>query len=213
MRARRFDDYARDFMDHHRDGVIVNLGCGFDTRFHRIDDGNLKLLDIDRTDVIRVKRQLLSDSTRYRFIEASVLDEDWMEGLPSTGTRVLFLAEGLFMYQPFEGVRSLVLRLQKRCPGSQLIAEVFNTRWLRPWIKWFINLKLRKQFCFGKDATFISGLRESTEMERWSDGIKFIDEWCALDEREPKLGVMRILRYLQIFRRVQWIVHYRLCRV
>ena len=213
MRARRFDAYAREFTERHPEGVIVNLGCGFDTRFHRIDDGKLRLFDLDRSEVIQKKRQLLSESDRYRFIEASVLDKGWMTELPSPGIPALFLAEGLFMYLPLAGVKSLVLGLQEKFPGSELVAEVFSTRWLSPWLKWSIDWKLRRKFCFGKEARFLSGLRESSDMERWGAGIEFIDQWCALDEREPKIGIPRALRHFEFFRKVNWVVHYRLHQV
>ena len=212
MRARRFDVYMREFTERHRESIVVNLGCGLDTRFHRTDDGRLRFFDVDCSDVIRHKRQLLEEKAIYRFVEASVLDADWMAELPSDGTPTLFLAEGLFMYLPPDGVRSLVLKLQERFPGSELVAEVFNARWLNPWIRWSIDLKLRRKFHFGKGVTFLSGLRERDEMETWAPGVEFVDEWCALDEREPKLGWARILRHIELFRKVQWIVHYRLGR-
>ena len=210
LRAKRFDAYAADFIRRFPDGVLVNLGCGFDTRFHRIDEGRLMLFDLDLPEVIRIKRQLLPETDRYRFIAASVLDPAWMEDLPHGKRPVLFLAEGHFMYLPADGVKSLVLGLQANFPGSELVAEVFNTSWLRPWLKWSIDLKLRRGLRFGHEATFRSGLRTSRDMEQWRAGIEFLDGWCALDEPEPKLGVVRWLRFFASFRKVQWVVHYRL---
>ena len=63
IRARHFDACARKYAGRHQDAVVVNLGCGFDTRFHRIDDGRLRLFDLGRAEVIRQKRQLLEEET------------------------------------------------------------------------------------------------------------------------------------------------------
>lgn len=41
LRARHFDTYAQDFPERHPDGVVVNLGCGLDTRYHRLRDSTL----------------------------------------------------------------------------------------------------------------------------------------------------------------------------
>ena len=73
-----------------------------------------------------------------------------------------------------------------------------------------INFKMQRELHMGKDATFNFGIRHSQEMENWNSGIEFLDDWTYLDEPEPKIGWLRIFRNLEIFRRTQWTVHYRL---
>lgn len=79
LRARHVDQKARDFLEWHPEGVIVNLGCGLDTRFYRLDGGRLHLFDLDLPEVIDLKRQLLAETERYHFVASSVLDFDWMD--------------------------------------------------------------------------------------------------------------------------------------
>ena len=212
MRARHFDACARKFISRHPLGYLVNLGCGFDTRFHRIDNGSVRLYDVDRSDVISVKRQLLPETDRYRFVEASVGDVGWMECLPSAETPVLFLAEGLFMYLPIEDVRSLVCSMQTRWVRAELVAEVFNRRWLSPWFRWLVDLKLHRTLGFGQDARFRSGLGNSRQMEEWGKGIEFVDDWSPFDDPKPGLGAIRSLGRLDFIRKVQWVVHYKIQR-
>ena len=59
LRARKYDAYVRNFLAQHPDGVVVNLGCGLDTRFYRVDNGRFHLYDLDLPEVIALKRQLL----------------------------------------------------------------------------------------------------------------------------------------------------------
>lgn len=211
MRAQRFDDFVRDYLRRFPEAVIVNLGCGFDTRFFRINDDRMVLYDLDLPEVIQIKQKLLPQHPSYHFIAASVTDTDWLKQLPASQKSVLFLAEGLFMYLPASKVKSLVLGLQAQYPGCELVAEVFNTRWLNPMLKWSVDVQLQFRHLFGKEATFRSGLLKSQDMESWHDGVEFLDEWCALDEAEPKLGAAaRFLRYSDFFRKALWVVHYRL---
>lgn len=210
LRARRIDHFVRDFRARCPAGYVVNLGCGFDTRFHRIDDGRVLFFDVDRPEIIRIKRRLLPATERYRYIAASVLDADWMARLPPAHVPALFLAEGLLMYLPAEDVRTLVLRLRDRARRSELVAEVFHQRWLQPWLRWMVDLKLRTAFAFGPQAVFRSGLSDSRGMEPWGRGIEFVADWSFCDEDDPKLGLLRSLRHVEFLRRVQWIVHYRL---
>jgi hypothetical protein len=47
-------------------------------------------------------------------------------------------------------------------------------------------------------------------MEQWRSGIQYLDDWSFVDEDEPKLGTLRLMRRFQWFRKIQWVVHYRL---
>lgn len=209
LRARRMDAYARDFLARHPDGVIVNLGCGLDTRFHRIDDGRAVVYDLDLPAMIDLKRTLLNEGDHYHFIAASVLDMPWMDRLDAS-VPYLFIAEGLFMYLSEQDVKGLVVELRRRFPGSELVCEVFNRFWLRdPWKRW-VDRKMQRQLSFSADASFQSGLDDSREMEPWAEGIRFLDDWSYFDDGEPKLGIFNVLRRVSFFRRIQWTVHYRL---
>jgi O-methyltransferase involved in polyketide biosynthesis len=120
------------------------------------------------------------------------------------------MAEGVFMYLDKKDVRSLVLAIQKNFPGSELVCEVVNSVWLRPPFKKILDLKMQRQVHLGKDAMFRSGIRDSREMEQWHSGIQFLDEWSYFDSDEKKLGWLKILRHIELIRKTQWTVHYRL---
>jgi len=47
-------------------------------------------------------------------------------------------------------------------------------------------------------------------MEGWNQGIEFLDDWDYFETGEQKLGLLRLFGRLEMFRRVQWTVHYRL---
>jgi methyltransferase (TIGR00027 family) len=133
LRARKYDQFALEYLNRHPDSVIVNLGCGMDTRYQRIDDRELTFFDLDLPVMIRFKRRFLQESERYRMIAASVLETAWMEQVGEfVNGPVLFMAEGLFMYLEPDQVKSLVLELQDRFPGSELVCEVANRRWMPP---------------------------------------------------------------------------------
>jgi len=204
VRARKYDDYARDFATRHLDAAMVNLGCGLDTRFHRIDDGHLTVYDVDLPGMIELKRELVEQTERYHLIAADVLDPAWRErlGRERSGP-LLFLAEGLFMYLPPEGVRALVLDLQARFPGSELAFETVGAAWLRPALKWMIDMKLRA-LGLGAGTSYRFGLIDGREPESWGPGIRL------LEEDEPRIGPIRRLRGWRLLSRSQWTVRYRL---
>lgn len=210
LRTKRIDRYVADFLKKAPDGVIVNLGCGLDTRFTRVDNGRLEWYDLDFPDVIEIRKQFFKESEHYHFIASSVLDFDWMEALLKKKERqFLFIAEGLFMYLQ-EEVKSLVLKLQSTFPGSELVCEVANEYVVRLMKGRLGRGKFRRQFHISEDIVYHFGIRRSDELEDWGPGIKFLDEWTYFDEPEKKLGWFRLFRNISLFRYAQWIVHYRL---
>jgi methyltransferase (TIGR00027 family) len=211
LRARKYDRYARDFVARHPGGCVVNLGCGLDTRFWRIDDGRLQLYDLDLPEIIALKRELVEETDRYHLVGRSVLDHRWMDRLTAEQTGPFqFLAEGLLMYLPPDRVRALILALRSRFPGSELVFETVNSAWLKPWLKWMVNLKMQKELGLGKGTEFHFGIRDGCELEEWSPGIRLLEEWSTLDEDEPRIGLVRRFRRWKLLRRTLWTVRYRL---
>jgi len=211
LRARRFDDYARAFLVSNPGGTIINLGCGLDTRFWRIDNGVMSFYDLDLPEVIELKRKLCKETERYHMIASSVLNYEWISLLKSqVNGPVLFLAEGLFMYLEKNDVRELVLKLQSGFPGSELVCEVVNESVAHGWLKGLMDMRMHKQLHVGGEATFLSGVKNGKEMESWSPGIRLMDEWSYFDSTEKRLGPARFIGAIPWMRRVQWTVHYKL---
>src|SRR5512143_32232 len=52
MRVRQFDTFARSFLARNPRGLVVDIGCGLDTRFNRLDDGQMTWLGVDLPEVI-----------------------------------------------------------------------------------------------------------------------------------------------------------------
>jgi methyltransferase (TIGR00027 family) len=210
IRARQYDRYVIDFLKNYPAGVVVNIGCGLDSRFLRIDNGKVIFYDLDLPEIIEIKRNFFEETDRYHFISSSVLDNKWMEKVSEQKAPFLFAAEGVFMYLDQEDIKSLVLKLQSEFPGSELVCEVFNSLWLKEPLKSIMNYKMQRELHLGKGATFYSGIRDSREMEEWNKGIQFLDDWSYLDSDEKKLGWLKIFGRIGFMRKIQWTVHYKL---
>ena len=210
IRAKQYDKYVRDFLENSPDGVIVNIGCGLDSRFLRIDNGKVMFYDLDLPEVIEIKKQFFEENERYHFISSSVLDYEWMSIVAEHKGPFLFMAEGVFMYLHREDVQSLILKLRLKFSSSELVCEVFNSIWLKKPLKKIMDFKMQKELHLGKDATFHFGIRDSKEIEEWHDGIELLDDWSYFDSDEKKLGLLKMFGKIQFLRKTQWTVHYKL---
>jgi len=78
MRSLCIDEAIRGFLEKCPSGTIVNIGCGMDTTFERVDNGTLLWYDLDLPDVIELRRQFIKETERRKFISTSFLDESWL---------------------------------------------------------------------------------------------------------------------------------------
>ena len=69
---------------------------------------------------------------------------------------------------------------------------------------------MQKRTYLGKDAVFHFGIKDSREMENWNPGIQLLDDWSYFDSQEDKLGWLRLFKNVELFRKTQWTVHYKL---
>lgn len=126
-RAAMFDRLLRRWLARHPGGQVVELGCGLETQFHRVDDGQVNWLSIDLPEVIRAREALLTPNPRLRHLGHSVLDLAWMDQVDAS-RGVFITAQGLFVYFDEAEVRRLVQALTGRFPGASLLISTVP-RW------------------------------------------------------------------------------------
>ena len=71
------DKMVKDFISKNPEGVIVNLGAGFDNRLERVDNGKIFWFDLDLADSIATRKKAFEESERNKMLCASVLEDTW----------------------------------------------------------------------------------------------------------------------------------------
>ncbi|MGD0753078.1 MAG: class I SAM-dependent methyltransferase [Anaerolineales bacterium] len=100
-RVNAFDNAANRFIADNPNCTVINLACGFDTRFWRIANENCRYVEIDLPEVVVLKREILKDHLGYELIGCSALDTSWIDKVTKNGNAgFLLLAKGLFPWIP-----------------------------------------------------------------------------------------------------------------
>lgn len=202
VRIRVFDRCTQDFLARTPDGIVINLGCGLDTRFYRIDGGMAEWYDLDLPEVIALRRDLLGEPSRCHLIASSAFDFTWMNHVTvEPGRAVLISTEGVLPYFAEADVRCLILNMMQHFPGAELIFDA-----LAPFLVRIHNL----EFTMTKmQARLKWGLRHGSELEKWQPGIQVLHEWFYFDQPEAQ-GAFRFMRLLPPLAKSARIVHCRL---
>lgn len=207
LRARKYDQLCREFLEEHPDGLIVSLGCGFDTRFWRLGGGDLNYMELDLPGVIRTKQHILKDKITYKMIEDSVLEEEWITTVKMIqAEKVLFVAEGLFMYLPKDQTIQTLIRLAESFHSSRLVMEVVAEKYTRGFRKKMVERKMRKGAGSTAGDYYQYGIREAGDLESYSSGFKVKGEWTFFEDKDLKPAFLRQFRHFKSLSKTQYTV-------
>ena len=139
--AQRHNDLIweiKDYLKEHPEAAVVNMGCGLDDTFAKVDNGTCHGYNIDFTDVIEVRNQLLPAGEREENIGCDLTDYSWMDKIDgSRGT--IFFAAGVFYYLKKSSVKDLLSTLAERFPGGRTVFDSCNKKgakmMTRTWLK------------------------------------------------------------------------------
>jgi O-methyltransferase involved in polyketide biosynthesis len=171
FRSLHMDRTAREFLARHVDGAIVNLGCGLDTSFERLDNGRLLWFDVDLPDVISLRRRLLPEHSRHRTIAESIVSEAWQREIEPRGA-VLFLAAGVLYYLAEAQVKGLFSSLATTFPGAEMVFDACSPLGGR-----IANRRVIAAAGIDPSAALQWGLRSARELERWDARIAVVEAY------------------------------------
>lgn len=179
-RARNFDDALKEFIQKNPNATVVNIGCGLDTTFLRVDNGKIQWYNLDLPKAIAFRKQLIGVPPRSKSIAKSVLDFRWFDDVEFQPERgIFFLAGGLFMYFKEDEVVRLFRAMAERFPGGELIFDAVS--------KGGVRIANKGQKRTGIEApTWHFGIgNPPKQFSKWSSKIRVV-RWYPFWSRTPR---------------------------
>ena len=164
VRGWYFDRAVRRFIEANSRPVVVNVGCGLDTRFQRIGDGKAVFYDLDLPEVITLRRELIPEQPGNVYIAAEFI----------------FIVEGVLMYFYEKQVRTFLHHVAIRFGGGELWFDVCGTMMSRHGVK---PDSLRKH-----EAQIRSGLSDGHLVEQWEPTLQLIEQANYMKFFRPRWG-------------------------
>ena len=169
-RALHTDRKVRDFIARHPAATIVNLGCGLDTTFSRIDNGSITFHELDFPDVIELRRNFFPEEARHHSIASSLHDPAWFEQVrPSDG--LLFLAGGVFMYSTEVQMRRFFVAIADHFGEGEFFFDALAPLMVRM----AKRMVLKRGGMAGSSEGEGWGLNAARSIERWDPRLRVVD--------------------------------------
>lgn len=150
------------YLKDHPKAAVVNLGCGLDDTFSKVDNGHCRGYNLDLPDVIRVRNELLPAVDREKNIACDLNDLAWMDAIDAANGAVFFAA-GVFYYFKTGDVRRLFSAMVSRFPGAVLAFDSCNERGAKLMRKTWL-----KEAGITDVSAFFS-LENEKKLEAWSN--------------------------------------------
>lgn len=193
IRTSILDTQVKKFIGQYPKGIVINLGCGLDTRFARLDNGRISWIDLDLPEVIDIRLRFFprdnspgndeSMPARYTMVAASVLDIDWTKSVRPGNEKVLIVAEGLLMYFERQEIHSLMKHLVQSFPGAGMLFEMMTPT--------IVKLSGKHDTVTHTGAVFKWGITSGKEMEAFHENITFVSEYNFFDFHQKRWKWMR----------------------
>ena len=150
------------YLKDHPKAAVVNLGCGLDDTFSKVDNGQSMGYNLDFPDVIRVRDDLLPAGERETNLGCDLNDYSWMDKIDASNGAVFFAA-GVFYYFKTADVQKLLSAMAARFPGGVLAFDTCNERGAKLMRKTWL-----KEAGITDVGAFFS-LEDEAELNAWSD--------------------------------------------
>lgn len=110
MRSSVFDKWTKEKITEYPSAIVLHLGCGLDSRIHRVNEQSTLWYDVDFPAVIQERKLYFAENEHYRMIEADVQDETFVNAL-TPSERAIVIIEGVSMYLENQKLQQLLSTL------------------------------------------------------------------------------------------------------
>ncbi|GAA4605520.1 O-methyltransferase involved in polyketide biosynthesis [Actinoplanes octamycinicus] len=176
LRAKKLDEAVRRFADRHPDAVVLDLGCGLDTRVLRCDPPpGVDWYDVDFPDVVDLRPRFLPD--RSVRIGADLTAPGWLGPLPRDRPAMI-VAEGLLPFLPGDTFQRMTRELTAHFRTGELAINGY-TRFAAWSMRYHPTIK-------AIGITAAQGFDDPREPETWDAGLRLVEE--QLLARAPEVA-------------------------
>ncbi len=196
MRAWVFDVWLREMMRKYPEATVLHIGCGMDSRIHRVGNHReveLELqeqagfkskqcwYDIDFEDVIKERKKYYEETDTYHMLASDARNTAYLSEI--SGTQAIVVMEGISMYLKPEELEKLMADLSRRFTSVHILMDCYTTK--------AAKVSKYKNPINDVGVTLVYGLDEPTKlsenvrgMSQESDSFKFIKEHTMTPEEK-----------------------------
>lgn len=167
-RSLHIDRTVSQFIEKYPGATIINLGCGMDTTFDRIDNGKIMFYELDFPEVIELRKSFYQDTERHKSIASSFLEKKWYDEIKDP-KGLLCIAGGVLYYSEEEQIKDFFISMADHFGQCDFYFDSLSP----------LGIKIGNKQVLKKGGVDIAlagwGLKRIKSLEEWDDRITVVD--------------------------------------
>ena len=208
------DELVQNYVTAHPNAVVINIACGLDTRFYRVDNGKLRWFNLDLPVTIEVRKKFLEETGRVSVLPYSAMDEAWAEEVHKTlseeekadkkdkengkanekETRLtLVIMEGLTMYLSLEEVRKIFEIIRNHFTDATVLVETMSP---------FVVKHIKEKSIEASKAKFTWGIKNGRTLAKELPGFEAVKDISLVEGMKKLYPVYGIIGKIPAVRNI-----------
>lgn len=187
------DKLVKDFIDKNPNACVINIACGLDARYLRLDNGKILWYDLDLQETINVRKKFFKDTERNKMIDSSVLDFEWTDKVDTEGRPVLIIMEGLSMYLQEKDIRAILDCFTKRFEGAIFLIETMNP---------MIVKNFKEKSIEGSNAKFTWGVKNGEALAEYNSNVQCLEDHSLVEGMEKMMPIYKVIGKIPFIRNI-----------
>lgn len=181
------DKMVGEYLDTHSDTVVVNIGCGMDTRCYRMQGKYKHWYNIDLPETIEIRKRFLTENGPVYQIAKSAMDISYTDDIEYNKENVLVIIEGLSMYLHENDIRQIFSIIEKAFNKSTVMIETMSP---------FFVKHMKEKSIEGSNAKFSWGVKNGKDLQQivpafnWKRDVSLVE---GMKEIMPVYNVLGII--------------------
>lgn len=166
------DNMVEKYLNQHPDTIVVNIGCGLDTRCYRMKDKYSLWYNLDLPETVEIRRRFLEEKGPIYQIAKSAMDISYTDSITYNGENVLVIVEGLSMYLCENDIKQIFSIIEKSFKTATVMIETMSP---------FFVKHIKEKSIEGSNAKFKWGVKNGRELEkiipqfRWKGDVSLVE--------------------------------------
>lgn len=176
------DKMVEEYLNTHKDTIVINIACGLDTRCYRMKGKYVRWYNLDLPETINIRKQFLKETGPIYQIAKSAMDESYRDDIQYHGENILVIIEGLTMYLSENDIKKMFSIIDFK--NSTVMVEVMLP---------FVVKHIKEKSIEGSHAKFTWGIKNGKELEKLLPTFSFLTEVSLVEGMKKLMPIYHVL--------------------
>lgn len=178
------DKMVEEYLDKHKNTIVINIACGLDTRCYRIKGKYIRWYNLDLPETMNIRKQFLTETGPIYQIAKSAMEETYTNTIHNEGEDVLVIIEGLTMYLTEIDIKKIFSIIEHAFSNVTIMVEVMSP---------FMVKHIKEKSIEGSRAKFTWGIKNGKELEKLLPTFSFLTEVSLVEGMKKLMPIYHVL--------------------